>query len=111
MAFSRFTQVVPNTGSPTVDKILNLLQQNLDKILTQIVNVSSLDRQQINNIVLTAGQTNAIPHKLNRVLSGYNVVLRNAQCRIWDSQTTNANPSLLLNLHTDGNVTVSLEVW
>jgi hypothetical protein len=65
----------------------------------------------LEDVVVTTGSVQAIPHQLGRVLIGWMVVRQRASAIIWDTQDDNTNPSATLFLNSSATVTVDLWVF
>lgn len=93
------------------DREVNQLQENIEQVITPIIDKQILDGIIIKSISLIAGQDNPISHKLSRPLRGWVIVRKREQSDIWDTQDTNTQKSRTLNLQCSTNVTVDLWVF
>lgn len=91
----------------TENEELGKLQDNLIEFFTNFKQSAQiLDGVLLKDISLKSG-ANSISHKLNRQLTGYIVVKKNANVNVWDSGAD----TKLLNLQTSAATTVSLWVF
>jgi hypothetical protein len=58
--------------------------------------------------VLTTGVDNVVDHGLNRPVTGWIIVDKNASADIYQSTTTNTMPTTSIILNTTSTVTVSI---
>jgi hypothetical protein len=105
MAFKQFKIL------KTEDDFDTKLQNNIAESLQPIIKNTRLDSLILKNIVLISGPVTKVPHKLGRVLSGWNVVRQRAQATVWDTQDSNLSPELYLYLKTSADVVVDIEVF
>lgn len=97
---------VINTSTPD----LSTVQQNLIRTLNPIFNTPTLGGNLLVQQSLTLG-ANTINHGLGRKLNGWQIVRQRAQADIWDSQDTNATPTLTLALNTTAALVVDIYVF
>jgi hypothetical protein len=93
------------------DRVVNMIQDNLIKVLQPITSNELLNGSILTKISLVSGSTNYIAHGLGRPLIGWYPVRVRASATIYDTQDTNLNPSSTLALHTSSNVTVDIAVF
>lgn len=75
-----------------------------------IVNAPQNSSLILKNIALTTG-SNVINHKLGKKLQGWVIVRQRALASIYDTQDSNQTPDLTLQLTSNANVTVDIEVF
>ena len=80
-------------------------------MLEEIQKKQIVDGMLLQSVSLTSGVVNNITHKLSRNPTGYIVVTRSADCRVWDDQITNTQKDIYLKLRTSANVVVTLWVF
>lgn len=90
---------------------LTEVQRNIEEVLEPIIRANILDGLLIEDVRLTAGQDNAIPHQLTRVPQGWIIVRKNADSRVWENVTDNRIRNANLLLQCSNDVTVSLWVF
>ena|ERR1700690_1873345 len=102
-----------NTGDlpKPIIRVINQLQENIDKAISPITSKSQNDSQILTNIKLLAGQINQVSHLLNKPLTGWKVIRQRQNSIIWDSQDTNTNQSQTLLLNASNTCTVDIEVF
>ena len=93
------------------DRAVNQLQENVEQVLSPIVDKEILDGILIKDVQLITGQLNKINHLLGKRLTGYTVVRQNANATIWDSQDLSLSQSRTLTLNCSANVKISLWVF
>lgn len=93
------------------DRAVNQLQENVEQVLSPIIDKEIIDGILIKDIELTTGQDNHINHLLGKTLTGYLITRQKASAIIWDSQDSNTSQSRTLILNCSANVTVSLWVF
>lgn len=103
MSFDRFKKV------KTDDRVMNQIQDNIDRFSQPIVSKISLDRYVLTGVFLKSGQTNRIPHKLGRTLLGWVICDKSAFSDI--KSVDSASPKLTLDLECSADVIVSIEVF
>lgn len=94
----------------TTDRIINMIQDNISNIVEPIASSEILDSLILPNVVLKTG-SNSIPHKLTRTLVGWFIVRQRSAGTVYDTQDTNPNPAVFLNLTASANMTVDLYVF
>lgn len=92
------------------DRVLNMFQANVAAALIPTFNNPLINGRMITGKVLASG-SNIINHGLGRDLQGWFIVGINGAAVIYDTQATNANPSLTLLLTSNATVTVNLFVF
>lgn len=90
----------------TENRQLAALQDAVEQSLGSLPKESIVLRSQS----LVSASTNKIGHGLGRKLSGWKVVRRRADSRVWDDQDNNPTPELTLWLKCSADVVVDLEV-
>lgn len=93
------------------DSDINRMQDNVVQGIDSLGQVPLIDGVLIENVVLTTGITNHIPHKLQRPLIGWMITRMRANSIVWDSQDAAAQPAQILDLHCSANVTVDIWVF
>lgn len=93
------------------DVNLSRIQGNVENALDAILSNHLLDSRILTGIVMTAGVDKAINHGLGRKLEGWIVIGVSADTRIFDKQTTNAQPTATLILNSVNTATVNLLVF
>ena len=94
----------------TDDRIINMVQDNVGNILDFYSSLPILQGNILTNISLKAA-SNSIPHKLNRLLTGWIVIRQRASAIIYDTQDTNTQPTVFLKLTSSAPVVVDLYVF
>lgn len=94
----------------TQDRVLNMIQDNVSNILDPYSSKEILQGQILQNVRLVSGANN-VPHKLDRKLIGWFIVRQRAAGTIYDTQDTNSQPNLFLQLVSSANVSVDLYVF
>ena len=74
-------------NSRTAD--LNQVQNNVEEVLTPVINSAIIDGVLLKDLCLIALKPNLIKHKLGRTPLGYVVIRKRADSRIWDVQDHN----------------------
>lgn len=95
------------SGSNNVDiqRVENSLISTLQSIITNpLLNSPTLKKA----VVLTFGVDNVVDHGLNRLVTGWIIVDKNASADIYQSATTNTMPSTSIILNTTSTVTVNI---
>jgi hypothetical protein len=93
------------------DQIMSRMQDNVDSAISQLSVTEILQGQLVKNISLASSSTTKISHKLGRAPIGWIIVRQRASSIIWDTQDTNSNPNLTLNLNCSANVVIDLWVF
>lgn len=89
---------------------LALMQTKWASILNPLLGNPSLQSLVLTSIPLASG-SNAINHGLGRKLQGWKIVRQRASATIYDTQDSNAQPTLTLLLTASAPVVVDLEVF
>lgn len=108
--FSRFA-VPRNADGSTIAGYIERLQNNISDVLREFTGRPENDSALLEEISLTNGVINLVPHKLNRRIRGWKVVDSTVQATIWRDTTSTADLTYYLPLQTSAAVTVSLEVF
>ena len=88
---------------------LQFIQDNIDDALRGLlVTAPILDGNLIEDIVIVTGTEKLVNHNLGRNLIGWIITRKSASSVVWDSQSTNNNPSTTLALNSSANVTISI---
>lgn len=87
------------------------VQRNVAEVLEPIIQANLLDGLLIEDVELTSGQDNVVPHLLNRVPQGWIIVRKNADSRVWENVSGNRLKNANLLLQCSSSVTVSLWVF
>ena len=95
--------------------------QKIEAVFTQMQNVWAqmlnpiISKPQNNGIILPslslAMGDNAIPHTLNKDLTGWAVVRQRSAATFYDKQDTNSRPAVNLILNASAAVVIDLEVF
>ncbi len=91
------------------DEQASKFQQNVAETFTPILRAQILDGILLRDIVLITGQDNIVPHKLGRLLMGWQLADINADARVWRIESPLPSKNLLLNC--SANCTISLWVY
>jgi hypothetical protein len=95
------------SGSSNADiqRVENSLISTLQSIIPNpLLNSPTLKKA----VVLTSGVDNVVDHGLNRPVTGWIVVDKNATADIYKSATTNTMPTTSIILNTTSTVTVTI---
>jgi len=91
---------------------LSLMQTKWSGILNPFLSNISLQSIILPNVrLLSAVNPNVVSHKLEAKLTGWRIIRKRGQASIYDTQDSNQTPDLTLNLVTDTDVTIDLEVF
>jgi hypothetical protein len=93
------------------DKVVSRFQDNVSNSIHDLATTPIIQGNLLKNVVLVAGTTSIIEHKLGRNIEGWVVVGKSANSNIWDAQSSNAAPTLTLNLNCSADVTINLWVF
>ena len=93
------------------DEVLSRMQDNVEQAISQLPTTDVIQGRLVKNVALLSASTVKVSHKLGRPVIGWIVVRQRASAIIWDSQDSNANPSLTLDLNCSANVIVDLWVF
>ena len=91
-------------------RIINNIQNNIEKTIDTIVSKNQNDSILLQNISLKTGD-NIISHKLNKKITGWYIVRLRQPAIIYDTQDTNTQPNLTLLLTSDIDVIIDLLVF
>ncbi len=91
----------------TDDPVVRQIQDNVQQVISPIVDKAILDGVYLKDVELTTGSIDIVGHKLGRQPLGYIVVKRNANSTIWDSATDKRT----LSLNCSANVTISIWIF
>lgn len=111
MAFRPFVKIRLDAGASVEARHVNLVQDNIGASLSQLLGKDSLDRTLLTGVALQPSGVNYVKHKLGRPVTGFSVVRRDTDLRVWDASGTNVSPHLLLPVMSSATGTVSLEVF
>ena len=89
------------------DNVIRQLQDNIEVVISPIIDSAIIDGVLLKNIHLTTGSIDVVSHKLGRTPLGYLIVKRSAESTIWESETNKRS----INLNCSANVTVSIWVF
>jgi hypothetical protein len=93
------------TNIPDVQRVENSLISTLQSIITNpLLNSPTLKKA----VVLTTGVDNVVDHGLNRPVTGWIIVDKNASADIYQSTTINTMPTTSIILNTTSTVTVTI---
>lgn len=106
MAIRKFQKITISGESPTKAET-NRIQDSISATLNPITVKTWEDTSILSNITLLAGQTNVVPHLLNRVPYGHKIILQSAEGTIYDVESPD---NLFFYIRSSANMTVSLEV-
>lgn len=95
-----------NTG----DRLLNMIQDNVGNVVDPIAANPLINGIILTKVPLVTG-ANRVLHKLQRPLIGWFVVRQRASATLYDTQDTNTDPTVYLNLNASANVVVDLYVF
>lgn len=84
----------------------SVIQDNVEQSINAIINGSIVDVSLLSGIALTAGQDNAVSHKLQRNLRFWILSGINANANVWEV----SKDSTFLTLRCSSNCTVNLWV-
>lgn len=90
---------------------VNQLQENVEQVLSPIIDKEILDGILIKDVQLVTGQDNIVSHLLGRDLVGWIVTRQKSNAVVWDSQDSSTSKSRTLTLNCSANVTISLWVF
>lgn len=93
------------------DEVLSRMQDNVEQAISLLPSTDIIQGRLIKSVSLLSASTVKVSHKLGRPPLGWIIVRQRASAIIWDSQDSNANPSLTLDLNCSANVTVDLYVF
>lgn len=96
-----------STNIKEVDRMTEKLSLTLGVLLAKQI----IDGELLEDVLVTTGATRTIPHTLQRPVTGYIIVKRNANAVIWDSESLNLRKDLFLDLNSSATVTVSIWVF
>lgn len=96
---------------PGQDQVLTQLQSNIDTAFSQIQQIPPLRGALLTGVLLTSGQDNIINHGLGRAYQGFVVARLSADSRVWESSTTNVQPTTQIIIRSSANCTVNLWVY
>lgn len=85
------------------------MQDNIATVLDPISSVVFLDGNLSKGVKLLAASPNTVPHKLNRVYTGYHIAKQNANSVIWIDETVQSSPDRSVVLRCSADVTV--DIW
>lgn len=86
------------------------MQNTWATAIEPVLNCPLVQGHMLNDVSLSVG-SNPINHKLGRKLLGWYIVGINAAASIYDTQATNQNPQLTLNLVSSAATQVTLWVF
>jgi hypothetical protein len=93
------------SNNADIQRVENSLVSTLQSIITNpLLNTPTLKKA----IVLTSGVDNVVDHGLNRPVTGWIIVDKNATADIYKSATTNTMPTTSIILNTTSTVTVTI---
>lgn len=93
------------------DSELGRLESNIENSFNPILSKEILEGSFLQNIALTTGVTNKVSHGLQRPVNGYIVVKKSADSVVYDSELTNTNKGVFLELLCSADTIVSLWVF
>jgi len=86
-------------------------ERYVNQALIPLVQSPIVNGVLLRGVVLTAGQTTLVEHKLGREPLGWLEVRKRANSVVWDSQDSNRLSSKSLALECSANVTVDLWIF
>jgi hypothetical protein len=93
------------TNNTDIQRVENSLISTLQSIITNpLLNSPTLKKA----VVLTTGIDNVVDHGLNRPVTGWIIVDKNASADIYQSTTINTMPTTSIILNTTSTVTVTI---
>jgi hypothetical protein len=93
------------TNNTDIQRVENSLISTLQSIITNpLLNSPTLKKA----VVLTTGVDNVVDHGLNRPVTGWIIVDKNASADIYKSATINTMPTTSIILNTTSTVTVTI---
>ena len=92
----------------TPDPLQQRLQDNIANSFNQIEKLPQLDSTIVKDVVLSGAVDTFVEHKLARPIQGWQVIRQNANAVVWESSTTNEQPSSLVILRASATCTVSI---
>lgn len=113
MSFPAFVvqKLSENTqDSKSIVRVINQQADNLNSIFQYSKNKIQADSVLLQQVSLVVGVNN-IPHTLNRVLTGWSITRKRGPADIYDTQDTNTNKQVYLQLVSDVAVVVDLLVF
>ena len=93
------------------DKVIARFQDNVEQAVSQLPSTDIIQGRLVKDVSLLSASTVKVSHKLGRPVVGWFIVRQRASAIIWDSQDSNATPSLTLDLNCSANVVVDLWVF
>ncbi len=94
----------------TDNEDMHLMQTRWSSILNPMLINPALQGTVLKNVNLVSG-TNAVNHKLGRPLQGWVIVRQRALASIFDTQDSNSQAALTLQLTSNANVQVDIYVF
>lgn len=94
----------------TGDRNLDQVQANVDKAIRQVTDTGIVPGIKVKDVFLATGSPVDVPHGLGRD-PDWIVIKKNADARVWDSQSTNPAKRNTLQLNSSADVTVSLWIF
>jgi hypothetical protein len=91
----------------TDDPLQQRLQDSIANSFNAFETLPQLDSVLVENITLFAGGDNQVNHNLKRKLIGWQIIRQNAAAIVYESDTTNTQPSSVIILKTTIDCTVS----
>jgi hypothetical protein len=99
------------TKMNTSSRELNMVQDNIIRVINPIVAQQILSGNQLTSIPLSVGP-NAVNHLLGHVLQGWFITrMRSNFSQIYDTQDTNPVPAITLTLNSSVAVVVDIFVF
>lgn len=95
----------------STDRVVNQLQNNIEQVLTPVLNAPVLDGVLLKEVCLTKEVSNEVEHKLGRTPLGWIIVRKRKDSRIWDLQDTNPQPTKTLSIACSHDVVVDIWVF
>lgn len=98
--------ILPFSKIRTIDADIRRFQDAVGNTFKSISDQSLINGELIKDFAITAGQTNTIAHRLDRMPVGYLVVDRNADANIWTVKKSTDKF-----IYLDSSLTCSISLW
>jgi hypothetical protein len=86
----------------------NIIQDNVERVVNQIVSSPIIDGILLSGVSLIGGQDNYVSHKLQRVPRFWIIARQDSNVTVWEDSTK--TDSSFLDLKCSGNCTINLWV-
>lgn len=91
----------------TDDLLQQRLQDSVAASFQYFEKLPQLDSVIVQDVILSSGIDNAVEHKLNRKLTGWQIIRKDANADVWESSTVNSTPSKTIILRSSATVKLS----